>query len=109
MGSGLACTFDAISPRCRTSVVTRERGAGIYTLAEVASTTHIRCRDKDVEGDGARDCKARSTASREKSMQQRAVCRTRGRSCSVALRDGWCGNDDGLVVAHRSHVLGNIY
>ena len=35
-------------------------------------------------------------------------CRSRGRSYLVALRDGCCDKDDGLVVAHRSHVLGNI-
>ena len=42
-------------------------------------------------------------------MQPRAVCRSRGRSYLVALRDGGCGNDDGLVVAHRTHVLGDIW
>ena len=41
-------------------------------------------------------------------MQPRAVFRSRGRSYLVALRDGRCDNDDGFVVAHRSHVLGNI-
>ena len=41
-------------------------------------------------------------------MKPRAVCRSRGRSYLVALRDGCCGNDDELVVAHRTHVLGNI-
>ena len=38
-------------------------------------------------------------------MQSRVVFRSR---CLVAFRDGDCDNDDGLVVAHRSHVLGNI-
>ena len=41
-------------------------------------------------------------------MQTRAVCRSRGRSYLVALRDRCCDNDDGLVVAHRSHVLNNM-
>ena len=89
--------------------MTRERGAGIYIFAEVASTIHIYCRDKDVEDDGTRNCKVRSTASWEKSMQPRAICRSRDRNHLVAPRDGCCDNDDGLVVAHRSHVLRNIY
>ena len=46
--------------------MTRERGAGIYILAEVASITQIRCFDVNVD-------------------------------------------EYGLVAAHRSHVLGNIY
>ena len=41
-------------------------------------------------------------------MQPRAVCRSRECSCLIALRDGCCDNDDGLVAAHRSHVLRNI-
>ena len=78
----------------RTSVVTRERVIGIEILAEVASTIHIRCRDKDMEDDGTRDCKVGSVASREKSMWLRAICHTRERSCLVALRDGCCDNDN---------------
>ena len=88
--------------------MTRERGDGIYILAEVASTIHIRCRDKNVEDDGTRDCKIGQIASWEKSMRPRAVYRARERSCLVALRDGCCDNDDGLVATHRSHVLRNI-
>ena len=44
----------------------------------------------------------------EKPMWSRANYRSRERSSLVALRDGCCDNDDGLVVIHRSHVLRNI-
>ena len=89
--------------------MTLEPGVRIYILAEVASTTHIRCRDEDVEDDGIRDCKVGSIASWEKSMWLRAIHRSRERSYLVALHDGCCDNDDGLVATHRSHVLGNIH
>ena len=39
-------------------------------------------------------------------MQPRAVYRSRGRNYLVALRDGCCDKDDGLVLAHLSHVPG---
>ena len=51
-GSGLTCTFDAKNSRRRTPAVTRERGAGIYILAEVESITHIRCLDMNVDDYG---------------------------------------------------------
>ena len=55
---------------------------------------HIRCRDKDMEDDGTRDCKVGSIASWEKSMWLRAIYHARERSCLVVLRDGCCDNDD---------------
>ena len=54
---------------------------------------HIRCRDKDMEDDGTRDCKVGSIASWEKSMWLRAIYHARERSCLVVLRDGCCDND----------------
>ena len=75
---------------------------------EVASTIHVRCRDKDVEDDGTKDCKVGSIASWEKSMWPRANHRSRDRSSLVSLHDGYCDNDDGLVAIRRSHVLRNI-
>ena len=38
-----------INSKRRTPAVTRERGVGIYILAEVVSASQIRCHDKDVE------------------------------------------------------------
>ena len=35
-------------------------------------------------------------------------CRSREHSYLVALRDGYCDNDDRLVVRRRSHALRNI-
>ena len=55
---------------------------------------HIRCRDKDMEDYGTRDCKVGSITSWEKSMWLRAIYHARERSSLVALRDGRCVNDD---------------
>ena len=85
-----------------TSAVIRERDIDIWIFAEVASTIHIRCRDKDMEDDGTRDCKVGSIAPWEKSMGLRAIYHTRERSCLVALRDGRCDND---AATFREHYV----
>ena len=43
--------------------MTRKRGVGIYILEEVASTTYIRCRDKDLENYETRESKVGSVVS----------------------------------------------
>ena len=90
--------------------MTRKRSVGIKILAEVASTIHIRCRDKDMEDDGTRDCKVGSIASWEKSMWLRAIYHARERSCLVVLRDGCCANDDATFESITfSYIVGAFW
>ena len=99
-GNGLTCTFDANNSRRRTAAVTRERGAGIYILAEVASVIHIRCLDVNVDYYGL--------VATHRSHVLGNICILCGSVLAavvplvvregavflVELRDGRCDNDD---------------